>query len=242
MLNKRNIFIILILIIGLILGGGYYYLNQSYQPLEGNDEYLNKMNVSEYKKYYQFKSEDNIGIIFYPGGKVDATAYAPLADMLSQKGFTTYIVKMPFNLAIFDKDRAEIILDEYEQSIDNLYIMGHSLGGAMAASYLHENNVGKFKGIIFLASYPPEKVDFSNKKLKALSINGEKDQVIDRNKVEASKNILPSGAEFNIIKGGNHAGFGNYGPQKGDGKRTISREEQWKITANLISDFIQKNK
>jgi hypothetical protein len=60
--------------------------------------------------------------------------------------------------------------------------------------------------------------------------------------METAKNNLPSGAEFNIIKGGNHAGFGNYGPQKGDGKRTISREEQWRITANLINDFIRKNK
>ena len=241
MLNKRNLIIIIILIIGLLLSGGYYYLNQSYQPLEGNDVYINKERVTEYERYYHFKAEgNNIGLIFYPGGKVAETSYAPLADLLSKNGFNTFIVKMPFNLAIFDKDRADIILNEYGQSINSWYIMGHSLGGAMAASYLAEDNIQKYKGLIFLASYPPDNVDFSNTNLKALSINATNDQVIDRNKLEATRNNLPSGTEFNIRKGGNHAGFGNYGPQEGDGESEISKEEQWNQTVDYIINFIQK--
>jgi len=51
---------------------------------------------------------------------------------------------------------------------------------------------------------------------------------------------LPSGTEFNIIKGGNHAGFGNYGPQEGDGESEISKQEQWNQTVDYIINFIQK--
>lgn len=241
MLKKRHIFLFIILIIGLILGGGYYYLSQSYQPLAGNEQYLNQDKVSEHENYYIFQSskQNDSAVIFYPGGKVEETAYAPLADMISEAGYPTFLVKMPFNLAIFAKDRADNILDQYGDNIENWYIAGHSLGGAMAASYLADNNLQNFAGIIFLASYPPQDVDFTNTNIKVLSINATEDQVVDRNRLEAGRNNLPSDAIFNIIKGGNHAGFGNYGPQSGDGESSITKKEQWEITVNYINQFIQ---
>ncbi len=241
-IKKRHIFLIIIIVVALLIGGGYYYLNQSYEPLKGNNVYIDQENIIEYDKYYYYKTEsnNNIGIILYPGGKVEATAYAPLTDMLSESGYSTFLIKMPFNLAIFAKDRADVILKKYGQAINNWYIVGHSLGGAMAASYLDEGNIQKFKGIIFLASYPPNNVDFTNTNLNVLSINATNDQVIDRNKLENTRDNLPSGAEFNIIKGGNHAGFGNYGPQNGDGNSSITKKEQWDQAVNYIINFIQK--
>lgn len=239
MLNKKNI-VLIFLIIGLILGGSFYYLNQSYQPLEGNERYLDQKNIIEDDKYYHFKTEDDsVGIIFYPGGKVQEKAYAPICNLLQQHGYNIFLVKMPFNLAVFDKDRADIIITEYEYKIDNWYIIGHSLGGAMAASYLTEDNIQQFKGIIFLASYPPNNVVFSNTNLNVLSINASNDQVIDRKKLEEAKNNLPADTEFYNIVGGNHSGFGYYGPQKGDGKAEIEKEKQWNQTVDYIINFIK---
>ena len=43
-----------------------------------------------------------------------------------------------------------------------------------------------------------------------------------------------------VIKGGNHANFGNYGHQKGDAKATISRKEQQNQTVKAINNFIEK--
>ena len=43
-----------------------------------------------------------------------------------------------------------------------------------------------------------------------------------------------------IINGGNHACFGNYGEQKGDGKATITKDEQINITVKQIVKFIEK--
>ena len=42
------------------------------------------------------------------------------------------------------------------------------------------------------------------------------------------------------IEGGNHAGFGNYGKQKGDGELLITREEQQNVAVDLITNFIEK--
>ena len=41
-----------------------------------------------------------------------------------------------------------------------------------------------------------------------------------------------------IIDGGNHAYFGNYGEQKGDGKATINNQQQIKQTAVILDKFI----
>ena len=41
-----------------------------------------------------------------------------------------------------------------------------------------------------------------------------------------------------MIEGGNHAQFGDYGLQKGDGQAGISREEQQEITARLIEEMV----
>jgi hypothetical protein len=43
-----------------------------------------------------------------------------------------------------------------------------------------------------------------------------------------------------VIEGGNHAYFGMYGEQKGDGAATITNLEQITTTANYIIEFIIK--
>ena len=42
------------------------------------------------------------------------------------------------------------------------------------------------------------------------------------------------------IEGGNHAQFGNYGPQKGDLPATISAEEQQARTVAAIEEFLEE--
>ena len=41
------------------------------------------------------------GLIFYPGGKVEHTAYAPLLRACAERGVLCVLVRMPFNLAVF---------------------------------------------------------------------------------------------------------------------------------------------
>ena len=42
------------------------------------------------------------------------------------------------------------------------------------------------------------------------------------------------------MEGGNHSQFGNYGEQKGDGKATISAEEQQRQTVKLFKKIPRK--
>lgn len=78
-------------------------------------------------------TEVNTGIIFYPGGKVEAHSYAPLLEALANEGYLAVIYQMPYNLAVFGMNAAADVIKRFPE-IDHWYIGGHSLGGAMAYS------------------------------------------------------------------------------------------------------------
>ena len=79
-------------------------------------------------------TEPTTGLIFYPGGKVDARAYAPAAHAIAAQGYLVVITPMPLNLAVFGVDRAADVVKAFP-SIKHWAIGGHSLGGSMAASF-----------------------------------------------------------------------------------------------------------
>ena len=64
--------------------------------------------------------------------------------------------------------------------------------------------------------------------LQVTSISGSLDALATPEKVESTKAFAPSSTKYIVIKGGNHAQFGNYGVQSGDNPATISLEDQQK--------------
>ncbi len=176
------------------------------------------------------------GIIFYPGGKVEHTSYIPLMKSLASRGILTVLVKMPFNLAVFDIDAADGIQNSFE-NVEHWYMAGHSLGGSMACEYALDN-ADAFDGIILLASYSA--ADLSKTDLRVLSIYGSEDKVLDKEKYESSKVNLPSDFTEHIINGGNHAQFGSYGEQKGDGVSIISDKKQIEEATNTIVEYLKQ--
>jgi hypothetical protein len=176
------------------------------------------------------------GFIFYPGGKVEYTAYEPLMMELASNGVFCVLIEMPFNLAVLDMNAADGIRELYPE-IEHWYIGGHSLGGSMAASYV-EKHAEDFDGIILLGSYST--ADLTSTNLSALSLYGSEDGVMNREKYEKYKKNLPTDLIEIKIDGGCHAYFGMYGDQDGDGKPSMSPEEQIKLTAEYITELILK--
>ena len=129
---------------------------------------------------------------------------------------------MPFHLAIFDVNAADQVIEQ-QKDIHEWYMMGHSLGGAMAASYTAKHS-DQITGLVLLGAYST--ADLSQKDVEVLSIYGSQDGVLNRKKYEAEKKNLPSDFTEYVIEGGNHAGYGNYGKQKGDGEAEIPKKEQ----------------
>ena len=167
-------------------------------------------------------SQPDTGLILYPGGRVDYRSYAPLAREVARQGYTVVIVPMPFNLAVFGAGRAGDVIAAHPE-IKHWAVGGHSLGGAMAANYVfgHSDAVS---GLALLAAYPAENNSLADRNLDVLSIYGTQDGAVDQ--LKTAQSLLPPGTEWMAIDGGNHAGFGWYGPQPGDGMASISRQEQ----------------
>jgi hypothetical protein len=171
-------------------------------------------------------------LIFYPGGKVEETAYAPLLRLLAEQGTDVCLVKMPLRLAVLAPDRADKVLAEHDYA--EWFIGGHSLGGAMAADYA-AGHPEKLRGLVLLAAYPTKALD---PKLRVLSVVGSEDGVINREKLREGEQYFPENVQICVIPGGSHAQFGSYGPQRGDGAALISPEEQWAETAALFKEAL----
>lgn len=184
---------------------------------------------------FQAEQEQGPSVIFYPGGLVEEQAYAPLAQGLAKAGFTTYIMRMPFNLAVIAPNRAEGVLEENPEK--EFVIGGHSLGGSMASRYAAENEAA-LQGVFFLASYPDEGGRLDQSGLPVLSITAEKDGVLNQQSYQEAAAYLPDSTKTASLAGGNHAGFGSYGPQKDDGEASISSTEQTSRTVDMIQSWM----
>jgi hypothetical protein len=155
-----------------------------------------------------------VGLILYPGGRVDARAYAPTARALAQEGFLVVIVPMPLNLAILGPDRAAEVMVAFPD-IGRWAVGGHSLGGAMSARFAYQNSEA-VEGLVLWAAYPASMDDLSGYSLRVTSIYGTRDGLATEDKIAASRPLLPLDTSWVAIEGGNHAQFGWYGPQSGD--------------------------
>lgn len=193
------------------------------QALESNEV----VTVEQGQFWLQFSPTNrtpNRGFIFYPGGRVDYRAYAPLMRAIAESGYEVVLVKMPLSLAVLGANRADAVIDA-NPDISYWYIGGHSLGGAMAAAYVYNNPVS-VEGLVLWAAYPAENNDLSQSGFPVLSLYADRDGLATPEKIQASIPLLPNDTVWVEIKGGNHAQFGSYGVQNGDFEAIISAEEQ----------------
>lgn len=239
-MNKaKKIIISLNIVLMLCLGGFFVYTLDFYDA--DYDDAIVALAGTENLKIY---SEENMvifnpknpvaGFVFYPGGKVAATAYSPLARQLAENDILCVITSMPFNLAVFDINAAEKPMEVFAD-IDDWYIGGHSLGGSMAASFAADNR-DKLKGLVLLAAYST--ADLTDKGIEVLSVYGSEDGVLNMEKYSEYRPNLPENTVETVIDGGNHRQFGSYGRQDGDGTPLISADEQLQYTVNEILNLI----
>lgn len=174
------------------------------------------------------------GLVFYPGGKVQCEAYAPLMERCAQEGILCVLLRMPFNLAVFAPDAAGGVAAGYPQ-VGRWFIGGHSLGGVMASRYAAAH-ADEWAGVALLASYSTENLRGSG--LAALTLTGSEDGVLNRKAYEKARANLPADAWERVLPGGNHAQFGSYGLQRGDGVAAIAPEAQWDETAHTIMEWM----
>lgn len=242
MKKRTRIVLALCLALLLVIGiGGWIYVSDYYRAddiaVSAMVEQTGAVHTEQCDNVTWFVPENaEAGLIFYPGGKVEAAAYAPLLRACAEQGVLCALVQMPANLAVLDMNAADDLSGEHPE-ITDWYIAGHSLGGAMAASYAADHS-GDFSGLILLAAYSAE--DLRGTQLRVLSVYGSEDRVMDMETYEKNFENLPSDTIELVLEGGCHSQFGSYGAQDGDGTPTISGSEQLSRTVTAIVSFIMQ--
>lgn len=233
---KKGLLILLAVVLAVSMAFGVYAGQYYHADLEAiQDQSLQveyeRMERLEDGSLVFYPAEYDSAVIFYPGGKVEALAYIPLMEHLAQEGVLAVLMPMPFNLAVLAKDAAAGIPEQFPE-VESWYMAGHSLGGSMAASFAGENTAW-VDGLILLAAYSTDPVD-----VPVLSIYGSEDGVLNMDKYDKYRSNLAELTEV-VLEGGNHAGFGFYGPQEGDGTASMTNQQQIAQTAKLMAEFVK---
>ena len=170
--------------------------------------------------------DSDVGLVFIPGAKVEPVAYAATLVGVVEEGATVVITKPTLNLAFFDFRPLSTFTD-LVPAIDDWSVGGHSLGGVRACQLAEGTD-----GLVLFGSYCAN--DLSASGLDVMSISGTEDGLSTPEKIDQTAHLLPADTSFVVIEGGNHAGFGAYGAQSGDGEATIAASEiRAEITAAL---------
>ena len=234
--KKKGAFVVILILVFAVVCVWYindYYKSDVMMQQYFQDDSIVEMEENDYGLYMDGPGDES-ALIFYPGAKVEYTAYVPLLYQLAEKGVDVFLIKMPCNLAFFGQNKAEDVMKKYEY--EKWYLGGHSLGGAMAAFYAAKHP-DDLDGMVLLAAYSTK--DLHEEDFSVISLYGSEDEVLNMNKIEESRAYMPANYTEICIKGGNHAQFGNYGVQKGDGVASVSREEQQNQTVEAIYKMIR---
>ena len=232
-MNKK-IKIGIILFIIIFIGGFFVYSAFYYHAEKTATDYMNgteDVNVSKTSNGLFLDGYGNdTAIIFYPGAKVEYTSYLPLFTDVASKGADCYLVEMPFNLGFFGINSADDIIKNSDY--EHYFMAGHSLGGAMAGVYVNKTN-NDIDGLIYLSAHTTNEID-----VPVLSIRGTNDQIINLESYQEAKSMVKNNFTEVLIPGGNHAQFGYYGNQSGDGEANITAETQQNKSVDAIMKFV----
>ena len=173
---------------------------------------------------------DKIPIIYYPGGLVAPEAYLyKMGKVAVCLETTIYLIKAPFNVAIFDVNAAGRIIDRY--ALGEAWVGGHSLGGISAGRFVAGKGEKVF-GLFLFGSYCDQ--DINDYAGHVVSVMGLQDQIINWNNYEQAKTNIPPTAVIMEIEGLNHSDFGNYELQKDDGISALNNKEVIEIICSVF--------
>ncbi len=234
------------LVLGVGIAGFLAYWEQSTNPVEQtafdalitSDSAVVDTTEQGWMLFTPVGARPDAIFVFYPGGHVNPQAYAAhVRGIAEAASVRAVIIPMPLDLAVMDVKAMDDVIAAYP-NVETWVLGGHSLGGAMACNYIY-NHPEAVDGLVLWASYPADSNDLSGYDLPVLSIHAENDGLATPADIDQRRLLLPADAGYVRIAGGNHAGFGWYGEQNGDGARSISAEDQMGQVIEATAGFIE---
>jgi hypothetical protein len=159
------------------------------------------------------------GVLYFPGARVNPYSYLYPLSEIAASGVTVVIMDPLMNMALFDT-RSIDELSLAAPKVSDWVLSGHSLGGVRACMLADHPDV---VGLVLMGSYCAN--DISSTAIPVLQILASGDGLINAEALKASAQLLPPSTQKITLEGANHASFGTYGEQPGDGIATLSRAE-----------------
>jgi len=173
------------------------------------------------------------GLVFVPGAKVPAQAYADRLRPLASAGTTVVVVRPVLNIAFFDRRPLDAFTGQ-APGVTRWFVGGHSVGGVRACDYAAE---GDASGLVLWGAYCAR--DLSGSRLPVLEVVASEDGLSTPEEVRAREHLLPADARLVEIEGANHAQFGDYGDQPGDGLATTDDREVRRELIAELEEFVR---
>ena len=180
-------------------------------------------------------------LILVPGCPVETAAYAPLARRLAVRGFSAFVVNVPYRCAPYApqiatlRERIATVIRTCPSC--EWTIVGHSRGAAHALD-IASAMPDRIAGLVLLGSTHPREKNFSRLRIPVMKVLATNDGVAPRSASEANRRLLPPSVRWEVVDGGNHSQFAYYGFQLFDGRATISRQEQHVRVVQAIASFL----
>ena len=185
-----------------------------------------------------------VGLVFYPGALADPEAYAPMARAVAEAGYAVVVVELPYRLAPFERHRDELAartraLVRETAGRRSWVVGGHSKGGKLAAQFVRDHGADA-AGLLLIGTSHPREDDLTGLDLDVTKVYGSEDGLASEEEVDRFGANLPPSTHWVRVEGGNHAQFGWYGWQLGDGRATITRAEQQAATVRAVVAQLQR--
>lgn len=234
---------VFVLIIGMLIWGISWAtfarppLPEAVAALESDD--LVEVTLAPWLTFTPTQVSPATGFIFYPGGRIDPRGYAPLIKAIASGGYLVVVPEMPINMAVFDPNIANEII-EYYPEISHWVIGGHSVGGTMAAQFANTHR-DAIDGLAIWASYPAGNADLSGSDLPVILVYGSHDPRVNDSEISERQYLLPDDTLYIRIEGGDHHQFGSYQIDSEEEHATIDRGHQQaqiiRSTLNLLDSI-----
>jgi predicted alpha/beta-hydrolase family hydrolase len=188
------------------------------------------------------RTQRGSGLIFFCGSGVAAQAYAPMLRPIAEAGYPVFVIKLPYRFAPLEVHkeaaiaRARTVMTTH-RDVSRWVVAGHSLGGALAARMIRADPAN-IAAMVLIGTTHPKQDDLSAIRIPVTKLYASNDGVAPRDRVLATKALLPTHTRWIEIRGGNHSQFGHYGHQLFDGDATITRESQQAITRAALLDSL----
>lgn len=173
-----------------------------------------------------------VGILYIPGARVEPYSYLHALVDVAASGVTVVVMEPLFNMALLDR-RSLDELTAAAPSVEDWILVGHSLGGVRACMLADDPRV---TGLVLFASYCAS--DISHLTIAVHQVLASEDGLIDAEALRETRGFLPPGAVTTTIEGANHASFGTYGDQPGDGVATLKRGQMREVITGLMMPLV----